>query len=94
MGTAPLIRVHGIFYIFTVATLVTEVLFEQFLTCTSMQWVEHSCQRCIMNITISDDLYTGVCSTITLMQFTRQYFAKNVKLVYKNFSNRVGMIVD
>jgi len=39
---------------FIVATLIIDVLLEQFLICTPVQWGEHSRKRTIMDTSLSD----------------------------------------
>jgi len=55
MGVAPLTRAHSKFHFFTVATLVTDVFFEQFLIHTAVKQAEHGCHRYVMDTTLSDN---------------------------------------
>ena len=62
MGVAPSTGVRGTICIFIVAALVTEVLFEWFLIHTVVLRVKYSCQRFVMDTSLSD--ITGRISTI------------------------------
>ena len=55
MGTAPLSGVHSTICIFIVTALATKKLLKQLLIHTAMSWAELSCQRGVMDISLSDD---------------------------------------
>ena len=69
---------------FIMATLITDILFEQLLICTAVQWGEHSGKRTVMDTSLSDIIVAR--GIITTLWCRMRGFIKSVNIIVCNKS--------